>query len=133
MPVTPSFLTFVLEQLDLVNSVTSKRMFGGVGIYSTEVFFALIDNDTLYFKVNDETRPAYVRERMKPFIPDPSRPESAMNGYYEVPVSVLEDRDELAAWAARAMAAGAASVRSKRDRRRDSGRSKRRKPARQKH
>ena len=108
-------------------------MFGGVGIYSAEVFFALIDNDTLYFKVNDQTRPAYVKKRMKPFIPDPRKPESAMNGYYEVPVSVLEDRDELGAWAAKAIAVGAASVRSKRDRRSDSGRAKRRKPARQQH
>ena len=133
MPVTASFLIFVLEQLELVDGVTSKRMFGGVGIYSGEVFFALIDDDTLYFKVNDDTRPAYVKQRMKPFIPDPRRPESPMNGYYAVPVSVLEDRDELAAWAAKAIAVGAASVRPKRDRRRDPGRAKRRKPARQKH
>ncbi|HET9368649.1 MAG TPA: TfoX/Sxy family protein [Vicinamibacterales bacterium] len=133
MSVTTSFLTFVLEQLDLMSNITSKRMFGGVGIYSGEVFFALIDNDTLYFKVNDETRPAYVKKRMKPFVPDPRKPESAMNGYYAVPVSVLEDRDELAVWAARAIAVGAASVRAKRDRRRDAGRPPRRKPTRQQH
>ena len=133
MPVTASFLSFVLEQLELVERVVSKRMFGGVGIYSGEVFFALIGNDTVFFKVNDETRPAYVKKKMTPFCPDPRKPESVMNGYYTVPVSVLEDRDELAAWARRAVAVGRVSVRAQRDRRRDPGRATGRKPARQKH
>ena len=35
-------------------------MFGGVGIYDRDVFFALIADDTLYFKVDDSTRPEFV-------------------------------------------------------------------------
>jgi TfoX/Sxy family transcriptional regulator of competence genes len=52
--VSESFLTFVLEQLDGVRGIVTKRMFGGVGIYSGERFFAVIDNDTLFFKVDDD-------------------------------------------------------------------------------
>jgi DNA transformation protein len=32
-------------------------MFGGVGIYSGDLFFALIADDTVYFKADDSTRP----------------------------------------------------------------------------
>jgi DNA transformation protein len=103
MAVRDSFLAFVLEQLEAVRNVTSRKMFGGVGLYSDGSFFALIDNNTLYFKVNDETRPAFVDAGMGPFRPYADRPDEAMNGYYAVPVSVLEDRDELATWAGRAV------------------------------
>jgi DNA transformation protein len=38
MPVTDSFLAFVLEQLDAVGPMTAKRMFGGVGLYAGDLF-----------------------------------------------------------------------------------------------
>ncbi len=108
MAVSPSFLTFVLEQLSGVRRVTHRRMFGGVGLYSDEVFFAVIDNDTIFFKVNDETRPRYEKRRMPPFAPIPGKPP--MRGYYQVPPGVLEDADELAVWAREAVGVGQAQV-----------------------
>jgi DNA transformation protein len=41
-------------------------MFGGVGIYAAELFFALLDDDTLYFKVDDATRPQFESRGMTP-------------------------------------------------------------------
>src|SRR6202011_6189680 len=41
MPVTDSFVAFVLEQLDSLGPITAKRMFGGVGLYAGDLFFAL--------------------------------------------------------------------------------------------
>ncbi len=113
MSVSDSFLVFVLEQLSDVRAVTTRRMFGGVGVYSEDAFFGLIDNDTLYFKVNDDTRPAFVEAGMGPFRPFPDEPDKSMNGYYSVPVSALEDKDELAKWAARAIGV-AVSAKSRR-------------------
>jgi DNA transformation protein len=97
MAVSESFLTFVLEQLAGVRAVSSRRMFGGVGIYSGEWFFAVIDNDTLFFKVDDATVGAYRKRRMRPFRPMPDLPP--MMGYYQVPLTILEDAEALAAWA----------------------------------
>lgn len=114
MAVSASFLEFVLEQLAAVRHVTSRRMFGGVGLYSDDVFFAVIDNDTVFFKVNDVTRPRYVKRRMPPFAPMPGKP--AMTGYYQVPPGVLEDADELSAWAREAVAVGAAAPAKKKRR-----------------
>lgn len=104
MAVSESFLTFVIEQLDAVREVSSKRMFGGVGLYSLDTFFAILDNDTVFFKVDEVTVVRYRRRRMPPFRPMPDKP--AMTGYYQVPADVLEDRDALGQWAAEAIEVG---------------------------
>jgi DNA transformation protein len=97
MAVSDSYLSFVLEQLAGVRSVVTKRMFGGVGIYSGDTFFAVIDNDTLFFKVDEVLSAKYRKLGMPPFMPIPGK--AAMSGYYQVPPDVLEDPDELARWA----------------------------------
>jgi len=99
MPVSRDFLDFVLEQLETVGELRPQRLFGGVGLYSRELFFGILHDDVLFLKVDETTRPAYVAAGMGPFRPIPEQPEYAMHGYYEVPADVLEDRDALAAWA----------------------------------
>ncbi len=100
MPVSPSYRDFVLEQLGRVAPVTAKSMFGGVGLYAEGLFFALIAEDRLYFKVDDSTRPDFERLGMEPF--RPYGEEGAM-GYYEVPADVVEDSTQLASWMRKAM------------------------------
>jgi DNA transformation protein len=77
-------------------------MFGGVGIYSGDVFFALIADDTLYFKVDDSTRSDFVARGMGPF-----RPFGDAGGtmqYYQLPEDLLEDPEALRPWAEKAVA-----------------------------
>jgi DNA transformation protein len=116
MPASESYRTFVLEQLGRVRPVTGKSMFGGVGIYADELFFALIAEDRLYFKVDDTNRPDFEQLRMEPF--RPFGDDSAM-GYYEVPADVVEDAAQLALWMTKAIAvaAGSKHAKSKRARR----------------
>ncbi len=92
MAVSESYREFVLEQLGRVKPVTGRSMFGGVGIYAQGLFFALIAEDRLYFKVDDATRPDFERLGMEPF--RPYGEDSAM-GYYEVPANVVEDIAQL--------------------------------------
>jgi DNA transformation protein and related proteins len=98
MSVSNDYRNYVLEQLAAAGSVSPRAMFGGVGLYLDGLFFALIDDDTLYFKADDATRKRYEAAGSRPFCPDPQRPEQAM-GYWQVPAEVLEDPDELVAWA----------------------------------
>ena len=105
MAVSTSFAAYVLEQLDGVKGLSSRRMFGGMGLYAGETFFAIIDNDTLFFKVDDKLRARYQERGMPPFAPIPGKP--AMLGYYQVPADVLEDADVLRRWAADSVAAHA--------------------------
>ncbi len=109
MPVGADYLQYVLEQLSRAGRVSSRRMFGGAGLYCDGLFFGLIDDDTLYFKVNDSTRGDYEAHGMKPFRPYADRPEVSM-AYYTVPVDVLDDAEELVAWARHSVAIAAAKV-----------------------
>ena len=110
-----SFLSFVRDQLDGLEELTARRMFGGVGLYCGSVFFGIVHGDVLYLKVNDHTRSAYTRAGMKPFKPFAHRPTTLQ--YYEVPAAVLEDEEDLKDWARRAIA-GIASPPAGRQRRR---------------
>ncbi len=101
MAVTPSYRSFVMEQLEQISTITAKNMFGGVGLYADEYFFALIADDRLYFKVDDSNRSDFEAVAMEPF--RPYGDERAMQ-YYEVPIEVLEDVDALQRWGEKAIA-----------------------------
>lgn len=102
MAVSATYRAFILEQLARVlQDVRARSMFGGVGVYSSELFFALLDNDTLYFKVDDETRVEFESRQMGPFRPFGDGGEVMQ--YYEVPADVIEDLDALRSWGDRAL------------------------------
>jgi DNA transformation protein len=95
------FLEFVIDQLSGLRSITSRRMFGAIGLYHGEHFFAIIDDGVLYFVTDDNTRPGYEARGMKPFEYAPGK---ILRTYHTVPVDVLEDDSELQAWAREAVA-----------------------------
>ena len=103
MPVTDSFVEFVLEQLTAVGPITPRRMFGGVGLYAGDLFFALIAGDVLYLKADVSTRVEFEAAGATPFRPYPDRRGGTMQ-YYSVPVAILEDCDALVAWAKKSVA-----------------------------
>ena len=115
MPVSTSFLDFVLDQLDACGPITAKRMFGGVGLYSGERFFAVLMDDTIYLKVDDTTRAQYEAAGSRAFNPFPERSATGSMQYFEVPLAVLEDAEELARWTKQSIAV-AGSAGSKRTR-----------------
>ncbi|HMH26817.1 MAG TPA: TfoX/Sxy family protein [Gemmatimonadaceae bacterium] len=103
MPVSPSFRVLVLDQLSrAMPRIRARSMFGGVGIYSGDLFFALIADDTLYFKVDDSTRPDFVARGMGPF--RPFGDDGGTMQYYQLPEDLLEDPDALRPWAEKAVA-----------------------------
>jgi DNA transformation protein len=101
MPVSTGFRDFVLDQLGALGDVTARPMFGGVGLYRGDRFFGLAADDTLYFKTGPGTRRDYERAGMRPF--KPYRDRQTTMKYFEVPLSVLEDAEELVRWARRAL------------------------------
>jgi DNA transformation protein and related proteins len=76
-------------------NLRSRAMFGGLGFYADEWFFALADDEVLYFKVDEANQADYEAAGTGPFVPWPG---AAPMGYWEVPKRVLEDPDELKIW-----------------------------------
>ncbi len=103
MTVSEGFIVFVLDQMDSIGFVHHRRMFGGVGLYFEDLFFGLLADDAVYFKVDESGRNRYEKAGAEPF--RPYGEGSVSMSYYEVPPEVLEDRDELRVWALEAIAA----------------------------
>ena len=102
MPVSPDYLAYVIDQFAPVAKLVSRRMFGGIGLYAEGLFFALIDNDVLYLKVDDRNRPDYVARGARPLQPLANDPTYSMN-YFQLPEDVLEDPDTLRIWARKSL------------------------------
>lgn len=112
MSVTDEFLTYAIDQLAELGPVTSRRMFGGAGLYCDGLMFAIVVDDTLYFKVGNSNRADYEAEGMEPFTYTTDRGTSTMS-YYEVPIDILESKDTCARWAHKALAVAHAAQKAK--------------------
>jgi DNA transformation protein len=113
MPVSKNFLGFVLDQLSGLGAVRSRRMFGGIGLYCDEFFFGLIDDDIVYFKVDDSNRADYTSRGCEAFRPLADDPTAVSMSYFRVPEDVLEDGDALREWAQKSVRIAAASAAQK--------------------
>ncbi|MEK7606422.1 MAG: TfoX/Sxy family protein [Patescibacteria group bacterium] len=95
-----SFKDFVVDQLEGLPDIHVRKMFGGYGIYSEGIFFAVIADGVLYFKTNEETREKYIAKDMDCFRPNEKQ---VLKNYYEVPSDVLESTEEIKKWAEEAI------------------------------
>jgi DNA transformation protein len=103
MAVRPQYVAYILEQLEGLGALRSRRMFSGVGLYSGELFFGLIHDDTLFFKSDSTNSAEYIARNMPRFMPFPDRPKAVM-AYYQVPADIIEDAESLVAWARKSVA-----------------------------
>jgi DNA transformation protein and related proteins len=92
------FKTFIIEQMTGLGPVTIRSMFGGAAVQREGLTFGLLDDDVLYLKVNDATRPLFEAEGLKPFVYPTKKGEMVMNGYYRAPSRCLDDPEEMREW-----------------------------------
>jgi DNA transformation protein len=81
--------------------VAGRSMFGGVGIYSEGVFFALIADDCVYLKADETSRESFERVGSGPFRPSGERGPTMQ--YYELPGELLDDPAALRPWLEKAL------------------------------
>ena len=92
------FHDYVLyDLLDDDPRITSRKMFGGYGLYQDRIIFGIIADDTLYFKVDDSNREEYYARGSKPFRYHNGKKETTMS-YWEVPEEIMENRELLSEW-----------------------------------
>jgi DNA transformation protein and related proteins len=98
------FVRHALEMMSAWGAVRSRRMFGGHGLYRDEVFFALIADDTLYLKVDAQTRDRFEAAGSAPFVYD-GKNETITMSYWRAPDECLESPATMRDWCALAYAA----------------------------
>ena len=115
MVASDSFAGFLREQLAPLGHVSLRRMFGKTGVFCDGLMFAMVTEDLLYFRVDDHNRAAF--EEAGSF-----RPLTYEKGgrtidlsFWRAPERLLDEPDELVAWARPALAA-ARRVDAKRER-----------------
>ncbi|RYG48175.1 TfoX family protein [bacterium] len=80
----------ILAALNSARPVTSRKMFGGVGLYTDGAFFGVIDDDRLYLKSDAATDGVYDTEEAAQWI----LPQGPMP-YREVRPHLLSDPERL--------------------------------------
>lgn len=103
MTASAGFIALTIDLLAGAGPVTVRRMFGGAGLYSDGVMFALVIDDTLYLKADDATKPRFEAEGGRAFVYNGKTRPVAMS-YWRVPDRLLDDGDELTVWAREAIA-----------------------------
>lgn len=99
------WLQYVLEQLEPVGRLRTHKMFGCVGVYANGVFFAIIAQDVLYLKADQQSRPIFEAEGMQPFRYTLKDGRCQQLSYYALPEQAYEDRQQCVVWAQQALAA----------------------------
>lgn len=96
-----SFVEFVCDQLTDFGIVTYKAMFGGYGLYCGDAFFGIVFDGRLYFKTDESSRKKYKSWESEAFQPNAKQ---KLRAYFEVPIDIIENVEELVEWAEEAYA-----------------------------
>ena len=91
-----SFTEFVIDQLAGLGTVEARKLFGGRGLYWKDQIFGLIHRGRLFLRASEAGSVRLAALGSRPFEP---KPGFVMKGYWEIPAPILEDGDEVAAWA----------------------------------
>jgi DNA transformation protein len=115
MVASNSFAEFLLEHLAPLGRVTMRRMFGKTGVFCGGVMFAMVADDTLYFRVDDHNRAAFGEAEAFPPLRYEKRGSTIDLSFWRAPERLFDEPEELMTWA-RAAAAAARRVAAKRER-----------------
>ncbi|WP_349371887.1 TfoX/Sxy family protein [Salinarimonas sp.] len=77
--------------------IRTKRMFGGLGVYSGDLMVGLVAYGELYLKVDETTKPAFEAAGARPFVYESKGKRSVMS-YWTLPDPAQDDPDQAARW-----------------------------------
>ena len=92
------FLEFLKESFSEFGEVSSKKMFGGHGIYYDGVMIGLVGRGALYLKVDAESVHRFTEHGLAQFM-YPKGEKMVGMSYYSAPEEALEDPSEMREWA----------------------------------
>lgn len=95
------FVEHLSEVFRSFGPISSRRMFGGYGIYHRDLMIGLVADDTLYLKTDAISAPCFTEAGSSPF-------EYTKNGvtmtmsYSSAPAEIFDDPTAATLWASRA-------------------------------
>src|ERR1700677_1653673 len=105
MVASDSFAEFLREQLAPLGRVTMRRMFGKTGVFCGGGMFAMVADDTLYFRVDDHNRTAFREAEAFPPLRYEKSGSTIDLSFWRVPERLFDEPDELMTCARAALAA----------------------------
>lgn len=94
------FIPFVQELLEGWGPVSARRMFGGHGLYRDGLMFAIVMNQQLYLKVDEQNRPDFEAAGLPPFVYEAKGRQVALS-CHRAPDALLDEPDMACEWAKR--------------------------------
>lgn len=95
------FVEHLYEVFSEFGRIDARRMFGGHGIFHEGLMFALVADDTLYLKADDESADGFESRGLARFRYNKGGRAVAMS-YFEAPEEIYDDPAEAVIWAQRA-------------------------------
>ncbi len=92
------FILYLLDLLQTIGPVQSKRMFGGYGFFLDGLMFGLVADRTLYLKVDDQNIDDFRSKGLEAFTYRKKDKEMSMS-YYQAPEEAMDNVEEMALWA----------------------------------
>ena len=105
MVASDSFAEFLHEQLAPLGPLALRRMFGKTGVFCHGLMFAMVSDDTLYVRVDDGNRAVFDEAAGSPPLNYRKGGRSIDLDFWRVPDRLLDEPDELFAWARAALGA----------------------------
>jgi DNA transformation protein len=102
MVASPEFLEFAQELFAPLGGVSTRRMFGGAGLYCRGLMFGLIHDDTVYLKADAETAKAFEARGCGPFTYE-GKGKPVQMSYWQMPADLIDNAEEAVAWAKTAL------------------------------
>src|ERR1700704_3270543 len=115
MVASESFAAFLCEQFAPLGHITMRRMFGKTGVFCDGLMLAMVRDDALYVRVDDDNRAVFREAEAFPPLNYQKKGGSIDLAFWRVPERLFDEPDELVAWARAALAA-AHPVAAKRER-----------------
>src|SRR3979490_2775938 len=105
MVASDAFAEFLREQLAALGRVTMRRMFGKTGVFCDGLMFAMVTDDTLYFRVDDHNRTAFKEAESFPPLNYEKKGSTIDLSFWRAPERLFDAPDELVIWARAALGA----------------------------
>lgn len=92
------FVNYIIDMLQDFGQIEERYMFGDWGLYCDGIFFAIIEDDRLFVKADEENKHLFEKHRLEQFSYMRQGKECFLN-YYAVPEEAVDDMDKLKYWA----------------------------------